>query len=227
MRKALEFDMHGATGRGELGLHFARNGGIDAGEDDLRRALRIGRRQRHFGDALGQRRVETPLGGFAVGLAAGPVAGRKPGYLKPRMVFEQLDVTLADHSGGAEDADWSLFFIALIGIFHQCLPGKMRLNAEQRGAADAGRKFITSGVPMSAPSPPICKCQGALSDEPAATDGMGATGLRRKGVRHSANPERFLTPAVEGAALGMPEVDSESLSRSSAPMSAKLAPAVT
>jgi hypothetical protein len=27
------------------------------------------------------------------------------------MVFEQLDVTLADHSGGAEDADW-------LSVFH-------------------------------------------------------------------------------------------------------------
>ncbi len=66
----------------------------------------LGRRDGHARNALGQRSVEPPLGGFPVKLAAGTVAGGEPGDLKPRMVFEQLDETLADHSGRAEDANW-------------------------------------------------------------------------------------------------------------------------
>ena len=57
-------------------------------------------------DALGQRSVQPPLGGFAVGLAAGAVAGGEPGDLEPGMVFEELNEALADHSGRAQDADW-------------------------------------------------------------------------------------------------------------------------
>ena len=43
------------------------------------RAFGLGRRDGHARDALGERSVEAPLGGFAVGLAAGAVAGGKPG----------------------------------------------------------------------------------------------------------------------------------------------------
>ena len=69
------------------------------------RALGIGRRQGHLGDALGQRRIQPPLGSIAIGLAARPVTGRQPGDLKPRMVFKQLNIALTDHSGRAQNAD--------------------------------------------------------------------------------------------------------------------------
>ena len=98
---------HGAAGVGEFRLQFAGDGGVEGGEDDSWARLRARpATTRHARDALGQRRVETPLGGFAIGLAAGAVAGREPGDLEPGVVFEQLDEALADHSGGAEDADW-------------------------------------------------------------------------------------------------------------------------
>ena len=102
---------HGASGVGEPGLHFAGEGGVDGGEDNLGRTRGIGGLDGHFGDALGERGVETPLCSFAVGFPAGAVAGGEPGDLEPWVVFKQLNVTLADHSGGAEDADW-------LSVFH-------------------------------------------------------------------------------------------------------------
>ena len=70
-------------------------------------------------DAFGQGRVEAPLGGFAVGFAAGAVAGGEPGDLEPGMVLEQLNVALAHHAGGAEDADW---MFGLHGLEHSSVP---------------------------------------------------------------------------------------------------------
>ena len=65
------------------------------------------------GDALGQGRIQAPFGCFAIGLSAGPVAGGQPRDLEPWMVFEQLNVSLAHHSGGAQNAD------RLLGL-HDC-----------------------------------------------------------------------------------------------------------
>ena len=96
----------GAAGVGEFRFHFAGDGGVERGENDLRGAFGLGGRDGHTRDAVGKRSVEAPLGGFAVGLAAGTVAGCQPGDLKPGMVFEQLNEALAHHSGRAEDANW-------------------------------------------------------------------------------------------------------------------------
>ena len=74
----------GASGVGKARLHFAGDGGVERGEDDLGRAFGLGRGDGHVGDALGQRRVEAPLGGLAIGLAAGAVAGREPRDLETR-----------------------------------------------------------------------------------------------------------------------------------------------
>ena len=100
----------GAAGGGELGFEFAGEGCIDRREDDFGRAFWLGRRNDHLGDALGQDRVQTPLGGFAVSFASGAVAGGQPNDLEPGMVFQQLDVALADHAGRAEDADGEFVF---------------------------------------------------------------------------------------------------------------------
>ncbi len=95
-----------AAGVGEFGLHFAGDGGVEGGEDDFRCAGRICRRNGHARDPLWERGVESPFSGFAVELPAGAVTGGEPGDFEPRMVFEELNETLADHSGRAEDADW-------------------------------------------------------------------------------------------------------------------------
>ena len=55
-------------------------------------------------DGLGGRAAEVPVGGVAVRLAGGAVAGAEPGEVEPRMALEKLDEMLAHHSGGAEDA---------------------------------------------------------------------------------------------------------------------------
>ena len=112
MRKALEFEITAQPAAANFG--------------SISRAMAASTRQRsssarpqappatrHLGDPLRQRRVQPPLRGLAVSLAARPVAGRKPGDFEPRMVLEQLDVTLADHSGRAQDADGYLFFMIL------------------------------------------------------------------------------------------------------------------
>ncbi len=96
----------GATGVGEVGLHFAGDGGIERGKDDFRRAFGRGRGDGHAGDALREWRIEAPFGGFAVGLSARAVASGKPGDLEPGVVLKQLDEPLADHSGRAQDSDW-------------------------------------------------------------------------------------------------------------------------
>ena len=88
-------------------------------------------RDGHAGDALGQRGIETPLGGFAIGFAAGAVAGGEPGDLEPGVVFEQLNEALADHAGGAEDADWS---VVLHGLEHSSVQ-EARLHRTIAGPA--------------------------------------------------------------------------------------------
>ena len=106
MRNALEFDTTAQPAAANRGSSSRAIVGIQRGKNDLRRALGIGRRNRHPGNALGQRRVQPPLGGLAVRLAAGAVAGRQPRNLEPRMVLKQLNEALADHSGRAQNADW-------------------------------------------------------------------------------------------------------------------------
>ena len=127
---------HGASGRGKLRLHLAGDVGVERGEDDLRRAIGLGRRNGHARDALGQGSVEAPLGGVAVLLAAGAVAGRKPRDLEPRMVLEQLDEALADHTGRAKDADG---IFALHGSKHFSVQEK-KLGPRDGKTRDEGTK---------------------------------------------------------------------------------------
>ena len=44
------------------------------------------------------------LRGFRIALAEGTLAGRNPGDFKPRVALEQLDESLAHHSGGPQNA---------------------------------------------------------------------------------------------------------------------------
>ncbi len=106
MRKALELETTAQPALANLGSSSRAMAASSAAKMIFGRALGLGRRDGHAGDALGQRGVEAPLGGFAVGLAAGAVAGSEPGDLKPGVVLEELNEALADHSGRAEDADW-------------------------------------------------------------------------------------------------------------------------
>ncbi len=68
----------------------------------------------HRGDARGNRRLHLPLGCFRVGLSEGTLAGRNPGHFKPRMTLEQLNKSLAHHSGGTQYA-----YRDLCGLRHQ------------------------------------------------------------------------------------------------------------
>ena len=115
---------HGAAGGGKFRLHLTGDGRIHAGEEYLRRGIGLGGRHDHPGDALGQRRIQPPLGGLTIRFAAGAVAGRKPRNIEPRMVFEQLNIALADHSSRAKDADWVFVFHGLDSI--QCTRGLAR-----------------------------------------------------------------------------------------------------
>jgi hypothetical protein len=48
--------------------------------------------------------AHAPLGGFGVGAALGALGRSEPRDLEPWMVLEQLNETLADHSGRAKNA---------------------------------------------------------------------------------------------------------------------------
>ena len=55
-------------------------------------------------------------GGFAVGLAGGAVGGRQPCDLEPRMVLQQLDKSLSDDAGGAENPNRNFAIHRVLGI---------------------------------------------------------------------------------------------------------------
>jgi len=106
MRKALELEMtawpaaanFGSSSRAmaasmEAKMIFGRL--IGGG-----RGVGLSRGDGHAGDAVGRGESKPPLGRFAIRFSAGPVAGREPDDLEPGVVFEQLDVALANHAGG-------------------------------------------------------------------------------------------------------------------------------
>ena len=65
----------------------------------------------HALDELGHRRLHFPAAadGLLVGLAGAVRGSGEGGQLEPRVVFQQRDETLADHAGGAENADFQFF----------------------------------------------------------------------------------------------------------------------
>ena len=118
----------GAAGGGEEGLELAGDGGVDGGEDDAGKVgageLRGVGLEDHLRDAGGEGRVETPGAGFGVGLAGAAVAGGEPGDVEPGVVFEELDESLSDHAGRAEDA--------YVTPFHICLGYRKGQSVEAR-----------------------------------------------------------------------------------------------
>ena len=98
----------GAAGGGELWLELAGDVGVEGGEDDLRQLaddqLRGVGLDGHGRDVRRHRGVELPAAGLAVGFAGAAITGGEPGDLKPGMVAEELDESLADRAGRAENA---------------------------------------------------------------------------------------------------------------------------
>ena len=79
-----------------------------------------------LGDARGEGRVETPGAGFGVGLAGAAVAGGEPGDVEPGVVREELDESLSDHAGRAENAYVTPFH--LLRIYKQ---GRRRVQVRR------------------------------------------------------------------------------------------------
>ena len=95
---------YGATRSGKLRLQFARNVGVEGGEDHARRALRSRGGDHHRGDTAGEWGIQLPAHGLAVAFAAGLVTGGQPRDFKPRVPLEQLDEALTDDSRSAKNA---------------------------------------------------------------------------------------------------------------------------
>src|ERR1039458_4572424 len=96
---------HGATGRCKLRLELARDARIQRGEDDPGRAFRSGIRHLHPAYALGDGSLQTPAHGFPIGLSSGTIRSCQPRNFEPGMGFEQLQETLADNAGSAQNSD--------------------------------------------------------------------------------------------------------------------------
>ena len=99
---------HCASGGGKLRLKFLCDVGIKRGEDDVRQLAggafgHVGL-QRHPGDVTRQRGVELPPARFTISLARAAVACCQPRNVEPRMIVEQLNKSLANHSGRAQNA---------------------------------------------------------------------------------------------------------------------------
>ena len=90
----------------ECALDLAGDRRVETGENEPRRASRRRGVDVEIGNRVGKRRRETPRTGVAVLLACGALARAEPCDAEPRMVREQSNELLADHSGRAKDADF-------------------------------------------------------------------------------------------------------------------------
>ena len=115
MRNALEFEITAQPAAANFGSSLACNVRVHAGKNNLRRASSGPRPAATiiFAIRAGSGVSSRHFARLAIRLPARPVAGRKPRNLEPGMVFEQLNVTLADHSGRAKNANGKFRFHGL------------------------------------------------------------------------------------------------------------------
>jgi hypothetical protein len=67
--------------------------------------------KRHCGDLRRKWSVQLPPTRLGVGLAGAAIARRQPRNLKPRVIAQQLNESLPDHSSRAKNANPASFHI--------------------------------------------------------------------------------------------------------------------
>ena len=152
---------HGAAGFGKARFQLGSDGGVERGENHLRRAFRCGWGYLHFGYRRGNGRLQPPARCFGIHLAFGAVRSGQPRHFKPGMALEHLNESLSDDAGGAKNANrnfashngsWN--FIT-IGAYHRplegCEPGSLqydsaRVDRDLKGFSgrNCARNFFTA-----------------------------------------------------------------------------------
>ncbi len=99
---------HRISGAREMFFRGPRDIRRQAGDHHIAIQRRLGRLHHHRFHEGGHVADQPPRTGFAIGLSLRTVRRRQRRHHKTRMVLQQLNETLADHSGCAQDSTLAL-----------------------------------------------------------------------------------------------------------------------